>query len=378
MRRFFKRFVIAIGRLLFVFRRRQPVRDPRTIAVLKIGALGDVIMSTPLLRSLRRMYPRAKILYIVGKWSASPLRGNSNVDRIIEFDERIVWRFRLSVLIKLLTMLRREHIDLGFVLDKHYSAGLFAFLSGIAFRVGFNRRGEGFANNLSVTYGPVRHEVEYNLDLLRLLRPALVHDDTRLEVPVSQHDSEHASARLRELSSCRRFVGIAAGGAQNPSQAAFLKRWPLRHYCDLTRMIVAKNPDVCVLLLGGPTDREVNQTVRRACPDRTVDVAGDVSVQESVALMSHCLVVVTHDSGPMHMAAASGTPVVSLSGPVHPGRTTPLGQRHVNLWKPQLPGALCYDDEGNFPKGVVELPCLVEIIPREVYQVLTRYGLNAS
>ncbi len=366
-----KRPIYLLGRFAFCLRRRTPPKVPRTILVLKPGALGDVLMTTPFLRALRSCYPQSRIVYAVGRWSSDVLAHNPHIDQMIVFDDAAVFQIRPRQLLRLLIRLRRLHADLGFVLDKHYRASVFAWLAGVRFRVGFDRRGEGFANNLSVPFGPVRHDVEFNLDLLRVLGHAV--QGGSLESYEDDADRAFAEGFLKEheLSGVPLF-GVVAGGAENPGQVAYLKRWPQHRYKELLRLIAEQMPQVRVLLFGGPKDAALNAALCTASTT-AINVAGRATIRQSIALMRHCCVFITHDTGPMHMAAAAGIPVVTISGPVHPLRHTPQGPQHTFLWKPNLPGALWYDDAGKFPAARSALPCLEAITAAEVLAAAARH-----
>lgn len=371
-----KRLITALGSIAYLFRQRRLRQTPQSILVIKIGALGDVLMTTPFIRALRMAFPKARIVYAVGKWSRPILEDSPRLDRIVAFDEQVVWKRKWRQLLALIGTLRLEKPDLTFVLDKHMGASLFASCAG-GFRVGFDRRGEGFANNLSVPYGPVRHEILYYLDLLRAVAPDSDSADTSMEVFYTKEELAGAEAVYEEYAASETCdVAFMVGGAQNPNQTAFLKRWPLRLYSELAGMLIERNPNVRIWLFGGPADVALNQGIVERYPDHAVDVAGIGTVKQSMALMRRCAVMVTHDTGPMHMAAAAGVPVVSLSGPVHPGRTVPHGKRDINIWKPNVEGALSYDDEGKFPSGIDELPCMTAITPQEVAEKLRFYGLR--
>jgi ADP-heptose:LPS heptosyltransferase len=146
-----------------------------------------------------------------------------------------------------------------------------------------------------------------------------------------------------------------------------IRRWPLRHYIALVRLLEQKYPDMHILLIGGPNDVEDTKKVKDLCGAHVHDFSGRTTLPQAFALMEKCKLFITHDSGPMHMAASVGTPVISIFGPVHPERKAPQGERNKFIWQPESTDALC-DDEGSFPKGVKELACMREVEPKRVFQ----------
>ncbi len=366
-----KLLVIPIGKLTFLFKNKNIPSNPKTIAIIKIGAIGDVLMSTPLLENVRKAYPSARIIYVVGNWSKAVLEGNPAIDSLVPFDDQIIWDRHYLKIWNLAKEVRREKIDIGFILDRHYFASLFGFLCGIRFRIGFDRKGEGFANNLNVIYGPIRHEIEYSLDLLRALGKPAAYEG--MKVFLAESDKHFANDFVREHNlQNAAVVGLMAGGAVNPGQSMLIRRWPTDHFIELTRLLLKSFPKIRILMFGGLGDKKINKGIIESTDENFVkNVAGKASIKQSIALMKHCRVFVTHDSGPMHMAAAAGIPVISIFGPVHPERKAPIGLRHTYVWKPDLPGALT-DDEGKFPAGLSELECMRGVQPESILRLVKK------
>ena len=133
----------AIGRALIHPGRGEPPRAPARIVVIKGGALGDIIMTTPLLRAIRRAWPDANLTYVLGRWSAPILTNNPHLDQVVVIDDEVFFRRRWPDVWRLVRRVKAGRFDLGFLLDRHYTAGLFGWLAGIPYRVGFDRVGEG-------------------------------------------------------------------------------------------------------------------------------------------------------------------------------------------------------------------------------------------
>ncbi|MDP2750788.1 MAG: lipopolysaccharide heptosyltransferase II, partial [Nanoarchaeota archaeon] len=134
----------------------------KKILFIKSGAIGDVIMTTPLIRTVRNEFPEAEIQYCTGNWSKGVLENNKNIDKIIPFEEKIIFKKNIFKLLKLAKSLSKEKFDLCFVLDWSYLAGLFAAMCApSAIRIGFNRNSEGFAHSIRVPYGDKKHDSQY-------------------------------------------------------------------------------------------------------------------------------------------------------------------------------------------------------------------------
>ena len=360
-----------LARLLVRPDGREPPARPERILIFKGGALGDVLMTTPLVRAVRAAWPQARVSYLVGAWSAPLLAHNPHLDRVIVTEDETLFRRRLGPVRRLADEVRRERFDLGFLLDRHYTAGLFGWLAGIGYRVGFDRDGEGFAHHLRVGVSAPRYDAEYNLDLLRGLgRPAEL---TPLELTPGPEDESAAAARWSASGlEGTPVIGLAVGGGENPGRTSLFKRWPLEHYRGLLELLHGRAPGARVALFGGPGDRALHRSLLEGSSACAVDLTGG-GVLESAALVRRCRLFVTHDSGPMHIAAAMGVPVIAIFGPTNPERLAPRGPDHTVLFRPDEAGALAYDLHGRMPAGLpAPLPCLAAIRPEDVMDTIER------
>ncbi|MBS3139314.1 glycosyltransferase family 9 protein, partial [Candidatus Woesearchaeota archaeon] len=233
--------------------------EPKKILIMRSGAIGDVVMTTPLIKAIRKKFPSAEIDYLVGNWSKKVLEGNPQLNRIISFDDKIVYEKNITGVWKLIKEIRTEQFDLAIVLDKSYHWGVLAYLMGIKQRIGFDRFGEGFAHNLSIFYDGSKYEGDYNLKLVELLGISGEKiADRQMKIPLSEAEEDFATAFFRKNKIKGRTIGIIAGGAKNPGQTMDLKRWPLESYISLIRTL---SKDYNVLLLGGPSDKDVSERI---------------------------------------------------------------------------------------------------------------------
>ncbi len=366
---------LAIGRVLIRPGRREPPPSPHRIILIKGGALGDVIMTTPLVRAIRRAWPRADITYLVGRWSAPVLANNPHLDHVVVVDDEVFFRRRWPDVWRLAQQVRRERFDLGFILDRHYTAGLFGWLAAVTYRVGFNRASEGFAHHRAVDVSATRYDGEYYLDLLRSLgQPAEL---GQLELFPDLTDEAVASQRWsRQGLDQSPVIGLVAAGGQNPGHTGTFKRWPADHYRQLLELLHARFHQARLALFGGPEDVDFNEDLIRASSEPIVNLAGS-TVLQSAAMMRRCRLFITHDSGPMHMAAAVGLPVIAIFGPTDPQRLAPPGPRHTVLFRPHEVGALSYSLKGVIPPDLPQsLPCLTAIQPADVIDVIQRRYLD--
>ncbi len=324
----FRRIICSLGSLAFVFKRRKvDLTKVKRIAVLKSGAIGDILMSTPFLRALRKGCPNAVIDFHLGKWSVEALQNNPHINNIFTYKDSVFHSGSIREKISLIMNIKKQKYDLLFILDKSYLASLLGFATGIKFRIGFDRYGEGFPNNINVKYGPARHEIDYYLDLAEII--GIQENNKQMELIISREDKEYADKLTENI---KNYIGIIPGGAKNPGGGVVdSRKWPAERFIELTDRSRSK---YTILLLGGKTDFESNEEIIKIIGKKHIfNLAGKTTVAQSCELMRRCKFVICNDSGPMHIAAAAGTQIISLFGPTNPARKAPLGKNCIALWK---------------------------------------------
>jgi ADP-heptose:LPS heptosyltransferase len=288
------------------------------ILLFKLGLLGDVLMTTPFVRQLRRIFPHAEIQYWVGKSYKQALEGNPHLSTVACFDEQIFFRHDLFQILKLQQKLRKERFDIGFFLGKHWAFNASALSLGISTRVGFSREPVSeFLLTHSVTYSCLRHEMHYYLDLLEFFGiPDF--SDTRMEVQIPPETEEWASKTLA-AKGLHEFVGIINSGGNNAGENQFVRRLPDQFF---KKLVIAVSENYSVVLLGNRVDGAHYSSF--TFPENVHNLAGALSFQESLAVMKRASRVYTTDCGGMHMAAAVNDHLTAFFGPAHPRRKAPL------------------------------------------------------
>lgn len=321
------------------------------IALIKSGAIGDILMTTPLVRALKNKYPEAEITYVTGEKFKEIVSGNKNIDRIVTFDTKKL--FGSSAISRLLYFrefaktLRKEKFDVCFILDKSYMANLFAYWCKIPVRIGFDRFGEGFPNTHNVEYKSVKHEIDYYLDTLNFLN---VKDyDKHMELQVAKSDELFASNFMKKnkLIKSDVIIGIAPSATKDPNKNDSPRTWPEENYKKLVERIT-KPYNSKIIFFGGRDDVKVVKDIISKVNVKVYSCAGKTRIKQAAALIKMCDVFITHDSGLMHVASAAGVPVISIFGPTDPRRKAPLNERSVYLWKDTANCETC-EIYGKFP-----------------------------
>ncbi|MFC1704838.1 lipopolysaccharide heptosyltransferase II [Nanoarchaeota archaeon] len=353
------RLISKLGSIFFAFKKTTIPKDVRNILIIRSAAIGDVLMSTPLVSTVRKLYPRAKISYLVGDWSKQVLANNPDINEAISFKDGIISKKEIFAVASLIKRIKRKKFDLAIVLDKSYLWGLFAYFCKIHFRVGFDRCGEGFANNLNVKFAGRKYELDYNLDIASILKANT--QDRRMKLNLTKKDIQFANNFIKNNKlKGRTLVGLAPGGARNPGQELALKRWPKDKYVDLVNEL-SKRKNTKIILFGGKWDKEINNYVIKNTHNGVIDTAGKITIQQSAALVGKCKCFVTNDSGSMHIAATTNTKVIALFGPTAPKRFAPNNAVVITSKKCKP----CYDIYGRY-KRCKEHECMDGIKVKDV------------
>lgn len=341
----------------------HPPVAPKRILVIRLDRIGDVVLSTPVLQVLRQRFPHAFIAMMVRPACEDVVQGNPYLNEVIRYDKegrhRGIWptiRFARS--------LRRYEFDTALVLHPTNRSHWIPRLAGIPVRIGYRRKGAWLLTH-RVPHRKQegkRHEAEYTLDMLSVLG---ISDGTALPfVPVAPAAAQRIRARLAEAS-------IQPGDqlvAVHPSASCVSKRWMPQRFAEVADRL-ANERKVRIVLIAGEADRAYAQDVAGAMRSPALNVAGQLSLAELAALLARCRLLISNDSGPVHIAAAVGTPVVDIFGRnqagLSPQRWGPLGEGHIVLHK-EVGCVTCLAHLCD-----IEFLCLTSLRADEVYRAAT-------
>ena len=316
-----RKLICLIGKLIFIFKRRTPPKSIKRAIIIRSGALGDVLLTTPLIKVLADS--GLEVDYCTSRWASIGLKNNPYINDILEVDDSIFFGKKDISLIKLGLFIRKEKYDAVFVLDKHWLAGIFGFLCG-KFRIGFDRYGEGFANNLNVKFGDRIYEGDKYLQLAQKLG-LKIPKDYKLDYFVQKKDETYAKKILKNK---KDIICILPGGARNPGiRNDNFRRWPIDRYKDLIKKLSHNN---FILILGGKDDISLTKDIKGK---NILNLTGRTSIDQTAALIKHSNMIICNDSGTMHLAGALNDRVISIFGATDPIRKAPKGKNMISLWK---------------------------------------------
>ncbi len=284
--------------------------DARRITIVMPSWVGDVVMATPVCRAIRAQCGQARITAIVRPGLDALLNGLPSLDEIIPIDHRGLtgpWRVGRAI--------RAARGEAVLLLPNSFRSGLAARLGGTPIRIGFRRDGRGFLlthprEPLPRDQRPVPTRAEY----LHLAAGALGLEtiDPALELAVTAEE-EAAAAELLRGAAGRTIL-------LNPGANRAAKCWPPERFAELADALL-EDPDVTIALNGAPREADLIARIRSLMrqQDRAIDLTRrGVTLGSLKAIIAQAALLITNDTGPRHIAAALGTPLVALFGPTDP------------------------------------------------------------
>ena len=303
------------------YRRALPTEfKPRRILVVKLDHLGDVLLATPVFSNLRRAYPQAQIHALVGDQGTLVLQKHPDVDKIIEYSARFFCRSgeptRLHDAFQLFYKLSLQKYDLLIDLRGDWLTVIFALFKGAGYRLDFASL--QVANKLGRSRFTGSHEVERNLDVLRS-----AHIPTPFKAPTfhtTLADQRWVDDFLIGLGwdTDRPLVAI------HPGSPIELKRWRGERFAALADWLIKHNGAV-ILFVGVKAESPLVARIQKQMCGKAMNITGKTNLARLAEILKRCDLFIGNDSGPMHLAAAVGTPTIGLYGPGNPERFGPVG-----------------------------------------------------
>ena len=288
------------------------------ILLIRLSSLGDVVLTTPAIRAVRANFPNAYIAMLVAKQSADILRENPHLNEIITFD-RLAEDKDTGEMWRIVRLLRERKFTLSIDFQRKFRTEMLMYLSGATQRIG-----KGWLCTVRVPERGNKHATAHYFDLLQAVDiPA---EDPKLEIFLAESEQRDTAQRLKTAGvvDTQVKVGLFPGAGWK------LREWmPERFAAIGDRLVQHFKADV--LIFGGQNESELVHSVANLMHTRAIPFAGNLRIRELAACIEQCDLFVTNDTGPMHIAAAVGTPTVSLFGPGNHIRFQPLGAPHQTI-----------------------------------------------
>jgi heptosyltransferase-2 len=296
----------------------------RKIFIRSTNWIGDAVMTTPAMARVRAAFPGAEIAVAANPTVAQLLRHHPACDRVLVYDKKGL-HHGLGGLLRFCAEVRKEQFDLALLFQNAIEAAIMTTLARIPRRAGYNTDCRGFLLTHSVSgWRRARrlHHTEYYLNMLAGL--GLQGGDGRLRLQCTEEELARAKAQLSD----ELWVAINPGATYGSA-----KRWFPERFAAVADGLAGEF-SARILLVGGPDEQAIAGAVAANMRNQPLNLAGKTSVRELMALLAQCRLLVTNDSGPMHVAAAFGVPIVAIFGSTDHTTTSPLASSCLIVRKP--------------------------------------------
>lgn len=301
----------------------------KNILVVRNDRLGEFLLNIPALRALKETFRDAKLIVAVNP----ALR--ELADNVEYIDEVIVWehgKHSLFEKIRLLKLLRAKNIDMAIMLNPLKDLNILTYLAGIPIRVGYDRK-MGFLLTHKIEdkkYLGLKHEVEYNLELVSLTGAAT--QDQKLCLPIDEE--EIASLLIRfNIGPADNIVAL------HPWTSDPVKQWPVNNFCGLATKLIEKL-GVTVVIVGGQKESAESKDLFAGMGEKLIDLTGQTDLIQLAQVLKGSKLLISPDSGPVHLACAVGTKVLAIFGNDIPGKSPrrwgPWGEGNMVIQKADL------------------------------------------
>ncbi|MCW5203990.1 lipopolysaccharide heptosyltransferase II [Desulfobulbus sp. US4] len=339
-------------------------KNARNILIRSTNWIGDAIMTTPAVRSIRRNFPEAKITLLALPWVADVFRACPHIDQIFIYDKQGKHRGLRGKLL-LAAELRQENYDLTILLQNAFEAALITFLARIPVRGGYTTDGRGLLLTHGVRKHPeigTKHQVHYYQEMVEGL--GLQRSENSLELFLDSAAEQEVDALIKEALALQGeqandipIIGLNPGAAYGPA-----KCWPVAKYAELAGHLADKTGGL-IVIFGTAADQEAAAEISAAAGKRVLDLTGKTTLAQALACIARCSVFVTNDSGLMHVAAALNTPLVAVFGSTDHIATGPYSEQATVVRRP-VECSPCM--KTHCPKG--HFQCMEGITVEEVEQ----------
>lgn len=292
----------------------------RRILVVKPSSLGDVVHSLPFLNSLRECFPKAEIDWVIAKGLEGLLEGHPMISRLIIINKDL-WKNisnageTVKEIKHLFREIRDQKYDLVIDLQGLLRSGLVTMSSRAPVRIGFSEAREG--SRLFYTHKIRGGRDIHAVDRYMKIAAALGCDIHDIRFPFPLPDNRRSSELLQNIGPYAVFV---------PGARWKTKIWPSESFGKVAAMLPMRS-----VIVGSPSDRSIAADLLLHAEGKAISLAGETDLKGLIDVIGHARLVITNDTGPMHIAAALNIPVVAVFGPTDPRRTGPYGRNNIIL-----------------------------------------------
>lgn len=327
------------------------------IIVIDLLYLGDLMFATPFFKELRKNFPEARIDLIVNSSFHSIMEGNSNLDNVYAYNKK--WTLKQSI--EFAKLVRNNNYDLGINIHGSWRSSLLLKLINPSYTIGYGKKGQGLFFSRRLTQPRDHHMVDVYLQVLREMGLKVDTSLPYLEIEKNIRDEIEKTLINWGINPKEKLIALNTAGTW-PT-----KRWTTEGFAQLGDELNRKYGKV--ILVGSQEDLPLVEQIVNLMETKPVIATGKTSLQELAALLARCELVISNDSGPVHVAAAVGTSTITIFGPSDEVRYRPLGEKH-RIVKIDIDCRPC----GKHLCPFGHHQCMVEIKPVKILSELEQSG----
>ena len=330
----------------------------KRILIVRLDRIGDVVLSTPVIKAVRDAYPDSYIAMMVRPYARQIVEGNPYLNEVILYDKDGKHK-GVSGNIRFIQELKSKKFDIAIVLHPTSRTHMVLRLALIPERVGYDKKA-GFLLTKKIPHTKqfgMKHEIDYTLDILKYI--GVETRDRQLYMPINDASERKVSDILKENGVKDSDILIAI----NPGASCASKRWGVESFADVANGLVEKY-GAKVAIISGNVDKQFGDALAALIAKGVINLSGKTSIGDVASILKRCKLFISNDSGPVHISCAVGTPVIAIFGRsdrgLSPRRWGPIGKRDVVMHK-SAGCQICYAH--NCRSG---FKCLDSITPAEV------------
>jgi len=333
------------------------------ILIFNMNWLGDVIFTSPFIRAIRKASKMSVISCVVPPRCEPLLKYNPHIDNLIIYDDKgreagLIGKFAF------ISRLRKEHFDVAYILHRSFTRALLVFAAGAVKRIGYNTKARGFllTEPIALPGGEI-HRVEYYLKLAESQGTDISNKD--YDFFWGREDEERSEKSLRDagIGPKERFVVFNPGGNWEP------KRWPVDNFAELADLIM-ETYKTRIVVTGAAGDRKLAEAISERTKGPVSSLCGKTGIRELGPIFKRSSVVISGDSGPMHIAVSVGANVIAIFGPTKASITGPYGRGNYSVLTGDAGCRVpCYDT------GCRDNRCMKLVTAGDVIGIIEKKGI---
>ena len=303
----------------------------KKILIVRTDKIGDLVLSTPVIKAVRDAYPDSHIAAIVRPYAHEIIKDNPYLDEVITYDKA---KKGIGILndLKFILNLRKKKFDLAIILHPKNRTHIITFLSGIPQRIGYDKKlGALLTKKIPhlKEYG-LKHEIDYTLDIVRYL--GIEPKEKKLCIV----PDKSAEKKIDDIFAKNGISKDDTVVTIHPGSSCRSKRWSVERFAKVADLLVERY-SAKIVIIAGPHDKTFGDRMAELMKARNVNLSGNTTVTQIVSILKRSKLFISNDSGPVHIACAVETPVVAIFGRndrgLSPERWGPIGKRDIMLHK---------------------------------------------